>query len=141
DDVFLENGQAGPNLLADFTTNNSSVPLQLRDMPVDGAAVTLSNDPNCPAGTPADTLERMILRDKFRTWVGVRHKPSQCVVTQHHIEWQTNWEATVSSAGGQPSATLVQGSSNATLADGDGSPQFVRGDTPGDLKKKKDCKG
>lgn len=143
DDVFLENGQGNPGVLDPFTTRDSSVPLQLRDQPIDGAAVTLSNDPTCPAGTSPETLQRMILRDKFRTWVGVRHKPTKCVVTQHHIDWQTNWEATVSSpAGGTPSATLVQGSSDATVTNGDGSPAFiVGGDVPADVKKKKECKG
>src|SRR5262249_7374743 len=98
DEVFLENGQAGPRILEGFTANDTAVSLELRDKPFDGAAVTLSSDPSCPSGTPSDTLERMILRDKFRTWVGIRHKPSQCVVTKHHIDWETNWEATVTTA-------------------------------------------
>jgi len=143
DDVFLENGQGNPGLLDPFTTRDSTVPLQLRDVPNDGAAVTLSSDPTCGSGTSPETLQRMILKDKFRTWVGVRHIPSKCVVTHHHIDWQTNWEATVSSpSGGTPTATLVQGTSDATVTNGDGSPTFiVGGDVPADVKKKKECKG
>ena len=52
DDVFLENGQGNPGILDPFTTRASSVPLQLRDVPSDGAAITLSNDPTCPRAPP-----------------------------------------------------------------------------------------
>jgi hypothetical protein len=142
DPVFAS---TGPGVLGGFDANSSTVFLDLRDRPQDGAAVNRADDfdpsrrgPTCPAGTPAATLERLRLHDTFRTWVGIRHKPSACIVTQHHIDWETNWEVTVSvpAGGGEPTLNVVSASNDVTQANGDGSPTFVRGQVGGEVLHK-----
>ena len=72
-------------------------------------------------------LEKLTVIDTLRTWVGVRHKPSGCVKTIHHIDWNTDWEATVTTANGMSTLALPKKGINVTTANGDGSPQFIQG--------------
>jgi hypothetical protein len=144
DKVFASIGQG---VLEDFEPANRTVALHVRDTPQDGVAMNrpddfdpARHDRTCPAGTPPATLERLRMQDSFRTWIGVRRKDTDCVVTQHHIDWRTNWEATVvpDPGGAAPTVTPVSQSIEVTEANGDGSPPFVQGaPVAGDAKQKR----
>lgn len=121
---------SGPHasLLENFTANGDTVNLDWPDAPADGAFIDLLNNPSCsPLRTPS-TLSTMTMRDEFRIWVLVRHIPSGCVHSLHHVDWNLNWSAgcvTVPIAG----TVCAAGSNvnNVTEANGDGSPRFVQG--------------
>lgn len=134
DAVFAENGGGHPGVLEMFTTNGATVNLNLPDTPGDFAFVSLSDEPSCSAPVAVATLARLRIHDTFRTWVGTRNRTSAAVTTHHHIDWETNWEATVAVTGGTATVTHVSRSIDVTEANGDGSPAYISGGSvPADI--------
>jgi hypothetical protein len=110
-----------------FTANRQKISLTFGDMPQDSARGRLRNNPCC-AGLPADgVLTGATIQDFFRTWVVVRHKASGCTRGIHHIDWNTDWRATVAMAGGRPTVTTLSDAIKVTTPDGDGKPPFIQG--------------
>ena len=135
DDDFAENGKGHPNILVPFTKNGDKATLKLPDTPGEGVFVKLQDNKICAGvGKAAETLTKSVVNDKFRTWVGVRHKSTKCVKTIHHIDWHTKWIATVNGTATPPSVNVTSNVINVTTADGNGSPSYVRGGkVPADL--------
>lgn len=129
DDDFAENGTGHPNILGTFTASGSSVSLVLPDAPGGPAWLDLMDDPAWHPPWAGTKLDRFVNNDTFRTWVGVRHIPTGCVRTIHHIDWNTNWDldVTVPAFGGAPSATFTTNVNDVTTANGNGSPAYIRG--------------
>jgi hypothetical protein len=123
--IFVETTRAG--VLQTFTGNGAVVNLRFPDTPVDARPINLTDEPACAAGTPAATLVDMTMRDTFRTWVAVRHRPSGCVRTLHHIDWDLLWSATVNTTGAVPTRTVTSNVINVTTANGNGAPGFIQG--------------
>jgi len=135
DTVFAENGRGRhPAILLPFTALGSTVGLDLPDVPSDGAFVSLLDNPECTGPFRAATLATASLRDSFRTWVGIRHRPSGCVRTIHHIDWDAEFGVTVNTAGAVPTATATTNRITVGVPNGNGSPAFVQGGrVPDDL--------
>jgi hypothetical protein len=127
DSVFAENGGGHPGILVGFTGNRARADLLLPDTPGDGAFFNLLDNTECPSSLTPGTLTGIRIHDTFRTWVGVRQKPTGCVGTLHHIDWETNWEASISMVGGSVNLTVSSRSIDVTVTNGDGSPSFVSG--------------
>jgi len=124
DTVFVENGVGD---LETFTGTGATVQLDLQDTPKDAAFVNLLDNAQCALGQPAGTLTNAIVRSEFRTWIGVRHKPTGCVRTIHHIDWHTDYSATVNGAATPPTRTIVTNAIKVTQPNGNGSPSFIQG--------------
>jgi hypothetical protein len=125
--IFAENGGGQPGILEQFTANGTTLQLHLPDTPTDFAFVNLLDNPQCSAALGTGTMTRAVVRDAFRTWIGVRHRPSGCVQTIHHIDWNTNWSANVNGAAAPPTRVVTSNTLNVTVANGNGSPAFVQG--------------
>jgi Domain of unknown function (DUF4157)/Putative peptidoglycan binding domain len=110
-----------------FTANGQRISLTFLDTPQDSARGRALNNPQC-AGLPDGILTDATLQDHFRTWVVTRHKASGCTRGIHHIDWNTDWRATVAmTRGAPPTVTVVSDAINVTTPDGDGKPQFIQG--------------
>jgi hypothetical protein len=134
DEVFAENGGGGPGILESFSANGSTLNLNLPDTPSDFAFINLGDNPECVGSGQAGTMTNALFNDAFRTWVGVRHKQSGCVRTIHHINWNTDWSASVDGAATPPTFTVISEAIVVTESNGDGSPRFIQGgDVPADL--------
>src|SRR5262249_41039136 len=134
EDVFAENGGRHPGILVSFSANGSTASLNLPDTPSDFAFINLGDNPECAGSKAAGTMTNALFNDAFRTWVGVRHKPSKCVRTIHHIDWSTDWSAKVDGAATPPTHTVTSDAVNVTESNGDGSPKFIQGGkVPADL--------
>jgi len=125
---FAENGGGHPNILGSFKASGDTVSLVLPDAPGGPAWLNLEDDPAWHPPYADATLKRYLQHDTFRTWVGVRHKPTGCVRTIHHIDWETNWDLAV----GTPIAVFSPGwwttnTSDVTVTNGNGSPAYIRG--------------
>lgn len=123
---FAENGQGHQGVLVRFTTDGSSAALRLPDTPGGGGFLHLQDDSTCAGPYQAARLTRLRYNDTFRTWVGVRHRPTGCVRTIHHIDWETDWDLTVG-GGGTPALTFTSNAINVTESNGNGSPAYIKG--------------
>jgi len=110
-----------------FTANGQKISLAFGDQPRDSAHGRLSDNPQCAGALSDGILTDVILRDEFRTWVVVRHKAGGCALGIHHIDWHTDWRATVSMAGGSPTITTVSNDIQVTTPNGDGKPPYIQG--------------
>jgi hypothetical protein len=72
-------------------------------------------------------MSTMQMLDTFRLWVVVEHRPSGCVQSLQHVDWQLNWQARVVFMAGRPTARTVSNVNTVTVPSGDGSPGFVQG--------------
>lgn len=118
DDVFMSNHEPE---LAQLDRQRIEAKLKLSDMPGTGATIDRSKHPGCP-GLKSGTLTRVVSKAKFRTWAMARFdKESSCLEPLHHIDWETNYDATVNPD------TLTSKSIVVTNTDGDGSPQPTLG--------------
>ncbi len=132
--IFAENGGGHPGILEQFTANGDTRQLDLPDTPADAASINLLDNRECVGPLAPATMTRAVFRDDFRTWVGVRHRPSGCVRTIHHIDWDTDWSATVNGAATPPTLAVTSNAINVTVANGNGSPGFIQGgQVPADL--------
>jgi peptidoglycan hydrolase-like protein with peptidoglycan-binding domain len=127
DTVFAENGGGHPAVLLPFAGTPSTVTLDLPDVPSDGAFINALDNPECGGGQTAGRMTRGRLVDDFRTWVGVRHRPSGCVRTIHHIDWRAEFDVTVVSFGATTIPVTVTNAITVSVANGNGAPGFVMG--------------
>jgi hypothetical protein len=144
DDVFAENGQnpKHPNVLLSFAKDGDTVSLNLPDTPSDEAAVKLTENDECAGSKDNGTMTRGLQNDFFRTWVGVRHKPTNCVTTIHHIDWNVDYSADVNGTANPPTRAVTSNALNVTVDNGDGSPKFLQGaQVPADLGGNRVCGG
>jgi hypothetical protein len=140
DDVFAENGKGHPGILVGFSADGDAATLKLPDTPGDAGYINLADNPECAGATAAGTMTKAVQNDFFRTWVGVRHKPSGCVTTIHHIDWNIDWSATVNGGASPPTRTVTGDALNVTEPDGNGAPKFLQGSTvPADLTGNRVC--
>ena len=123
--IFAENGTGHPNILGQFTASGNTQGLVLPDIPSDSGAVNIQNVPSCVGPLAAQTLNSAVVQISFRTWVGVRHIPSGCVEKLHHIDWSTNWSATLNATG--TALTTRASPINVTTPNGNGSPNYIQG--------------
>lgn len=100
--------------------------LDFPDTPQGSAMVYSRDNPEC-AGFPDGMLTDVKRQDYFRTWVAVRHKASGCTRGIHHIDWNTDWRATVGMTGAGLHVSPVSDAIKVTTADGDGKPPFIQG--------------
>jgi hypothetical protein len=112
DDVFMSDSEPE---LAKFSFQRRQARLELSDEPGIGALLNLATNPLCP-GKKRGILTRMSANNEFRTWVAVRFKDASCMTRLHHIDWQTNWLATVGPD------RVISGALEVKEPDGDGSP-------------------
>ena len=127
DDVFAENGKGHPGVLVGFSTKGDTAALKLPDTPGGFAFINLTDNSVCAGSKVNGTMTGMTFKDSFRTWTGVRHKPSKCIKTIHHIDWDIDWSATVNGAASPPTHSVTSEALNVTEPNGDGSPTFVSG--------------
>jgi peptidoglycan hydrolase-like protein with peptidoglycan-binding domain len=119
-----------------FTAAGATVNLDWPDTPGDGAFVNLPDNPAC-AALPASQMINMVMHDTFRTWVAVRHRPSGCVRTLHHIDWNLLWSANVTPGAPLPGVAVTSNVIDVTQPNGNGSPAFIQGGrVPGDVAHK-----
>jgi hypothetical protein len=131
DAIFVQ--VPAPAIRENFTANGATVNLNWPDTPGDGAFVNLPDNAAC-AAMPASVMTNMVMNDTFRTWVAVRHRPTGCVRTIHHIDWNLLWSATVNPGVPLPVAAVTSNVINITQANGDGRPSFIQGGrVPGDI--------
>jgi peptidoglycan hydrolase-like protein with peptidoglycan-binding domain len=131
DSIFVQ--VPAPAIRENFAANGATVNLNWPDTPGDGAFVNLRDNAPC-AALPAGVMTNMVMNDTFRTWVAVRHRPSGCVRTIHHIDWNLLWSATVNPGVPLPVAIVTSNVINVTQANGDGRPSFIQGGrVPGDI--------
>jgi hypothetical protein len=125
---FAENGTGHPGILVGFTASGSQASLALPDTPGGGAFLNLWDESACVGPYRQARLTRLRYNDTFRTWVGVRHKPTGCVRTIHHIDWETDWTLGVGSGPTTaPSLTFTANNINVTQTNGNGAPAYIRG--------------
>lgn len=131
--IFVTNPVA--DIVEDFPATGATATLNWPDVPGDGAFVNLNDNPSCAgAALPAQTMTNMRMNDSFRIWVVVQHRPSGCVRSLHHVDWNLDWSATVATAAGVSTATVTSNVNNVTEPDGNGSPRFVQGgNVPGEI--------
>jgi hypothetical protein len=127
DDVFAENGKGHPGILVGFSTKGDTATLKLPDTPGDFGFINLTDNKECAGSKVNGTMTSMVLKDSFRTWAGVRHKPSKCIKTIHHIDWNIDWSATVDGTVSPPTHNVTGDALNVTTPNGDGKPTFVSG--------------
>lgn len=131
DSIFVQ--VPAPAIRENFAVNGATVNLNWPDTPADGAFVNLPDNAAC-AAFPTGAMTDMVMNDTFRTWVAVRHRPSGCVRTIHHIDWNLLWSATVNAGVPLPVATVTSNVINVTQPNGDGTPSFIQGGrVPGDI--------
>jgi peptidoglycan hydrolase-like protein with peptidoglycan-binding domain len=132
--IFAENGGGHANILLPFATVGDTVQLNLPDTPSDFAMINLNDNPECVGLPAAATLTNALLIDEFRTWIGVRHRPSGCIRTIHHIDWTINWSATVNGNVNPPTRVVTSRALTVPVGNGNGTPTFVQGGrVPADL--------
>lgn len=131
--IFVTN--PAPDIVEDFTATGGTATLNWPDVPGDGAFVNLNDNPSCAAAAlPTQSMTSMRMNDEFRIWVVVQHRPSGCVRALHHVDWNLNWSATVSTATAVPTVAVTSNVNNVTEPDGNGSPRFVQGgNVPGEI--------
>ena len=127
DPVFAENGGGQAGVLLPFTGTPSTVTLDLPDVPSDGAFINALDNPQCTGGQAAGRMSRGTLVDEFRTWVGVRHRPSGCVRTLHHIDWRTEFDVLILSFLSRTIPVTVTNAITVSVANGNGAPLFIQG--------------
>ena len=110
-----------------FTTNGHKVSLTFTDRPQDSAFGRSQNNPQCAGTPPGGILTDATLQDSFRTWVVARHRATGCTLGIHHIDWNTDWRATVAIVGGAPNITVVSDDIKVTTSNGNGKPLFIQG--------------
>jgi peptidoglycan hydrolase-like protein with peptidoglycan-binding domain len=126
DPIFIS--QPSPNEVVDFATAGQVINLQWPDVPSGAYYINLHNSPTCVgSGQPAQAMSTMQMLDTFRLWVVVEHRPSGCVQSLQHVDWQLNWQARVVFMAGRPTARTVSNVNTVTVPSGDGSPGFVQG--------------
>ena len=121
--IFVSDQTA--SIVEAFTTNGDTRNLTWPDTPSDSSPVNLNNT-ICPFD-PTATITNAVFNDRFRVWTVVRHIPSGCVHSLHHMDWELNLEATVANAGGAFNVTPVHNEIIINTADGDGKPGFIQG--------------
>ena len=132
--IFAENGGGQPGILEQFTTAGSTVNLNLPDTPSTFGLINLLDNRECGVPLAAATMTGAVVRDEFRTWIGVRHRPSGCVQTIHHIDWNSDWSATVNGTAFPPTRAITSNTINVSESNGDGSPRFIQGgQVPADI--------
>jgi hypothetical protein len=124
DTIFVQSVAAA--ILVNFPANNATANLVWPDVPGDGAFFNLLDNPAC-AALPAQTMTSARMFDEFRTWVAVRHRPTGCVRTLHHIDWNLLWSATVTPAAPLPAVAVTSNVINVTQPNGNGAPGFIQG--------------
>lgn len=133
--IFVQT--AAPRLLENFTGRADTRAMRFIDNPADNFTINLLDNPSCTGPRTAATMTDMRMRDTFRLWLAVRHQPSGCVRTLHHIDWDLLWTATVNTAGAAPTRTITNNRINVTTANGDGTPPFIQGGrVPGETATK-----
>ncbi len=126
DPIFISRPVA--NEVVDFATAGQVVDLQWPDVPSGAQYINLQNSPTCVgSGHPPQTMTTMQMLDTFRLWVVVEHRPSGCVKSLQHVDWQLNWQARVVLVAGRPTTRTVSNVNTVTVPSGDGSPRFVQG--------------
>ena len=121
--IFVTDRSAGT--LEGFTVNGDTRNLQWPDTPSDGAPVNVHASV-CGAGVPAGTLTHAVFNDTFRIWLVVRHVPSGCVTSLHHVDWELDLSADIDVTSATP-VTVLNNEIHINEADGDGSPGFIQG--------------
>lgn len=120
DQAFMTNH---PPEMEEISDQRPIADLVLSDVPTARAVLDLATHPVCP-GKNSGTLQKITSKKMFRTWVAARLKQDRsCMKRLLHIDWQTNWTATLNPDKANP------GSMDVTKNDGDGKPEPVLGDT------------
>jgi peptidoglycan hydrolase-like protein with peptidoglycan-binding domain len=111
-----------------FTANGQKISLVWGDKPIAFALRRWLANPQCAGvGRTDGRLTQAEVQHSFRTWVVVRHKASGCTLALHHIDWNTNWIATVPIIGREPTPNVVSDTISVTQDNGNGKPPFIQG--------------
>lgn len=124
-----------PWAMQGFERNGQTVQLELQDSPSFAACDQLSDQIKyaqitCTPEPCESALEMLYLRDLFRTWIAVRHKPTGNVKALRHFDYEIRMELYV-----QTGSITVDAIDVSSV--GYGEPGFVRGGpTPNEVSRK-----
>ena len=126
DPVFMEAVGSVGGTTDKFSEHDDIVDLRFQDNPRSENFINLLDNPSCVNPFP-EKLSSVTMHDQFRTWLAVRHQPTGCVKTLHHMDWNLLWSAIVTMLGNIPVLTVTSNLIKVTVANGDGRPSFIQG--------------
>src|SRR5262245_3444277 len=136
DPVFSDSGHLQTFDDKDAPTDN----LRFGDAPQSTASLNLLDNLSCASARSPATMFGMIMHDEFRTWLAVRHRPTGCVKSLQHIDWNLLWDARVTQFGTVPVLGINNNLIQVTQAKGDGKPPFIQGGPVANEAAQKVCR-